>query len=95
MPPKKAKSIEEKYKKHEHDEHILSAPDMYIGPIDKTTEEMWIYDTEDKIMVKKNIEFIPGLYKIFDEILVNAIDQDTRLKSELANGNDDIKLLKN
>ena len=54
MPPKKTKSIEEKYKKHEHDEHILSAPDMYIGPIDKTTEEMWIYDTEDKIMVKKN-----------------------------------------
>jgi len=30
-------------------------------------------------MVMKNIEYVPGLYKIYDEVLVNAIDHWTRM----------------
>jgi DNA topoisomerase-2 len=30
---------------------------------------MWIWDFENEKMVKKEITFVPGLYKIFDEIL--------------------------
>lgn len=31
-------------------------------------------DSQDKNFVHKEIEYVPGLYKIFDEILVNAAD---------------------
>ncbi|XP_050315509.1 DNA topoisomerase 2-like, partial [Anthonomus grandis grandis] len=41
---------------------------------------MWIYDDEKKMIVQKQIEYVPGLYKIFDEILVNAADNKQRDK---------------
>ena len=37
-------------------------------------ENMWIYDEGTGKMEQKKIQYIPGLYKIFDEILVNAAD---------------------
>lgn len=43
-------------------------------------ESMWIYDTEAEKMVQKEITYVPGLYKIFDEILVNAADNKQRDK---------------
>jgi len=70
------------YKKLTHIQHILHRPSTYIGSIEKTTELMYIMDysnPDEPMIVKKNIEYIPGLYKIFDEILVNATDHDTRL----------------
>ena len=30
---------------------------------------MWVYDEASETMVSKDITFVPGLYKIFDEIL--------------------------
>lgn len=30
---------------------------------------MWVMDVEANKMVQKDITFVPGLYKIFDEIL--------------------------
>lgn len=30
---------------------------------------MWVWDAENEHMVQKEITFVPGLYKIFDEIL--------------------------
>lgn len=39
---------------------------------------MWVYDTELKCMVQREITYVPGLYKIFDEILVNAADNKQR-----------------
>ena len=33
---------------------------------------------EDNKFEKNDIEFIPGEYKIFDEIIVNALDQYIR-----------------
>ena len=45
-------------------------------------------------MEKKEITYVPGLYKIYDEIIVNAIDQTTRLKMELNAGHIDIKPVK-
>jgi DNA topoisomerase-2 len=66
--------IEKKYQKINPIEHILKRPGMYIGGIDEIIEQMWIYDENNKI-IEKEIKFIPGLYKIFDEIIVNAYDQ--------------------
>jgi DNA topoisomerase-2 len=52
--------------------------DMYIGSIRRVEQELWIYDEDSNGMVLKKISFVPGLYKIFDEILVNAADNFQR-----------------
>ncbi|XP_035780971.1 DNA topoisomerase 2-like [Anopheles albimanus] len=72
------KSIEKIYQKKSQLEHILLRPDTYIGSIEMLKEQMWIYDKEAAKMVQKEITYVPGLYKIFDEILVNAADNKQR-----------------
>ena len=79
---KKGKSaegeIEKIYQKKTQLEHILLRPDTYIGTTEKITEKMWVIDEKSGKMVNKEINYVPGLYKIFDEILVNAVDNITR-----------------
>lgn len=70
----------EKYTKLDHREHVLSRPGMYIGSVEVDNIEMFIIENDS--IVKKKINFIPGLYKIYDEIVVNAIDHCTRLIME-------------
>lgn len=67
-------SVEKLYQKKTQIEHILLRPDTYIGSVDKIEEKMWILDEKNNKFESKNISYVPGLYKIFDEILVNAID---------------------
>ena len=40
-------------------------------------ESMWTLDSDNRFQYKK-IQYIPGLYKIFDEVLVNAADNYQR-----------------
>ncbi|KAK7432371.1 DNA topoisomerase 2 [Neonectria magnoliae] len=72
--PKFKKTVDEKYQKLTLLEHILKRPDTYIGSIVRTESEMWVLDKETKQMDRRKITYVPGLYKIFDEILVNAAD---------------------
>uniref|UniRef100_A0A8C9PI47 DNA topoisomerase 2 n=1 Tax=Spermophilus dauricus TaxID=99837 RepID=A0A8C9PI47_SPEDA len=74
---KKRLSIERIYQKKTQLEHILLRPDTYIGSVELVTQQMWVYD-EDIGMNYREITFVPGLYKIFDEILVNAADNKQR-----------------
>ena len=39
---------------------------------------MWVYDSETKRMVNREITYVPGFFKIVDEILVNAADNKVR-----------------
>lgn len=39
---------------------------------------MWVFDSDTGSMVWKTVTMVPGLYKIFDEILVNAADNKIR-----------------
>ena len=71
-------NIAEKYKKLTDHEHVLKKPGMYIGGTDTVLTSMWIFDEESKMFKKKDIQYIPGLYKIFDEIIVNARDHIIR-----------------
>lgn len=71
-------TVEEIFTSMTPEEHILKLPDTYIGSIVEDSNKMWVYDREKKCMVLKIIKYIPGLYKIFDEILVNARDQRIR-----------------
>ena len=75
------KTIEQTYQKKSQLEHVLHRPGMYIGDIDKISSERWVI-INDK-MVRKVLQYNPGLYKIFDEVFTNALDQsqrDTTLK---------------
>jgi len=81
MPPKK-KTVEEIFQKKTQYEHIIDVPDTYIGSIENTEVETWIYDEENEKIIYKDIKYIPGLYKIFDEVLVNAIDQHIRTEKD-------------
>ena len=80
----KAKQVKQvkqakKYNKKTQYEHILHVPDMYIGSVDRDEiEDVWIWNSEENKMVQKNITITKGLYKIFDEIIVNAEDQEKR-----------------
>ena len=58
-----------------HIEHILKRPDSYVGPVDQTRESYWVI--EGDAFVKKSVQYSPALLKIFDEILVNAIDRNS------------------
>jgi DNA topoisomerase-2 len=72
--PKKGKRISEQYQKLTQLEHILKRPDTYIGSVERTEKQMWVYNTTTDSMEFREVSFVPGLYKIFDEILVNAAD---------------------
>ena len=76
--------VEDMYQMMTQLEHILELPDTYIGSVEMTTIDppIWTYDEKEETMAKKTIKIVPGLYKIFDEILVNAVDQWIRLKQE-------------
>ncbi|MCO5558363.1 hypothetical protein L7F22_056160 [Adiantum nelumboides] len=71
-----SKTLEETYQKKTQLEHILLRPDTYVGSIEKHTQNLWVY--EDQTLICRNVTFVPGLYKIFDEILVNAADNKQR-----------------
>ena len=80
-----ATTTSNKYKKLDHRDHVLLRPGMYIGSIEKDQINTWVYGNENENeskMMKKEIEIVPGLYKIYDEIIVNAIDHSTRLKNK-------------
>ena len=72
-------SVERIYQKKSQLEHILLRPDTYIGSVQPLTEKMYVLD-EDGQIVNREITYVPGLYKIFDEILVNAADNKQRDK---------------
>lgn len=62
----------------EQRDHVLARPDMYIGSTRRISEELWVWDSTLNAMVKKTVTYSPGLYKIFDEVLVNAADNFQR-----------------
>ncbi|TPX41187.1 hypothetical protein SeMB42_g05685 [Synchytrium endobioticum] len=68
----KQKTVEETYQRVTQLEHILLRPDTYVGSVSANAQQMWVY--ENDAMVFKTVNIVPGLYKIFDEILSNAAD---------------------
>ena len=74
-------SVEKTYQKKSQLEHILLRPDTYIGSLEADPTELWILNEGDDKFTYKKIEYVPGLYKIFDEILVNAADNYQRDRS--------------
>jgi DNA topoisomerase II len=53
-------------------------PDSYIGSVEKVTGNMWVIDSDSDRMIQREITYVPGFFKIVDEILVNAADNKVR-----------------
>ena len=77
-----SKSVEETFVKKTQLEHIIDLPDTYIGSVENTEIDTWVLDENDEKMIFKTISYVPGLYKITDEVIVNAIDQHVRIEND-------------
>lgn len=65
----------EQVKKVTHLEHILCRPDSYVGSVAKNHELHWALEGDH--FQQTSLSYSPALLKIFDEILVNAIDRNS------------------
>jgi DNA topoisomerase-2 len=72
----------QQYKKLSQLEHVLTLPDTYIGSVETQNETRWIYNEDSKKMVHKELQFNPGFYKTFDELIVNARDALVRAQGD-------------
>lgn len=76
--------LAQKYQRKTDKQHVLDNPGMYIGSTELTDATLWVFNSEEqasdapKIKPKK-ITYIPALYKLFDEIIVNARDHVVRM----------------
>ena len=76
-------NLANKYQQKTDKQHILDNPDTYIGSVENIDSNMWIMnETNDKI-IEKNISYIPGLFKLFDEGIVNCRDHVVRMQSKI------------
>lgn len=74
----KKKTATDQYQKITQLEHIILRPDTYIGSKERQEQQMWVFNSSTEEMETRKVSYVPGLYKIFDEILVNAADNKQR-----------------
>jgi len=79
-----SEELSKKYQKKSDKEHVLDNPDTYIGSIEKISSNVHIYDEATHKIVEKQITYIPGLYKLFDEGIVNCRDHVIRMEQLMA-----------
>jgi DNA topoisomerase-2 len=71
--------LAQQYQRKTDKQHILDNPDTYIGSVENVDADMWVYDDLAEKISLKTIEYIPGLYKLFDEGIVNCRDHVIRM----------------
>ena len=71
--------LAQQYQQKTDKQHILDNPDTYIGSVENVDANMWVYDDLTNKIVLRDIEYIPGLYKLFDEGIVNCRDHVVRM----------------
>ena len=95
----------QKYQKMTDREHILKKPDTYIGTIEPAETIEYVMDAPPPaaataapdtappaapaLLTRRSITYIPGLYKLFDEGMVNMRDHVVRQAQAVADGKPD------
>jgi DNA topoisomerase-2 len=64
-------------------QHILDNPDTYIGSVENVDADLWIMNESNDKIIQKNIRYVPGLFKLFDEGIVNCRDHVVRMASKI------------
>jgi DNA topoisomerase-2 len=77
--------LSNKYQQKTDKGHILDNPDTYVGSIEQVDENLWILSEDGTKIIQKNIKYIPGLFKLFDEGIVNCRDHVIRMLQAVAN----------
>lgn len=75
-----------KYQQKTDKQHILDNPDTYIGSIEQVESKMWIMNNDNTQIIEKEIDYIPALFKLFDEGIVNCRDHVIRMQQAINNG---------
>ena len=84
------RTVEETYVKKSPIEHILLRPDLYVGPVQIADATLWTPVprrgsrrrkngvARKMVMKEQDVAYSPALLKIFDEVIVNAVDNVSR-----------------
>ena len=83
--------LSKKYQKKSDKQHVLDNPDTYIGSIENINCNAYVYDEESKKIIEKQITYNPGLYKLFDEGIVNCRDHFIRMQQLILSPNGEDK----
>ena len=73
-----------KYQQKTDKQHILDNPDTYIGSVEEVDSDLWIINDDNNKIIEKNIKYIPGLFKLFDEGIVNCRDHVVRMSQSIS-----------
>ena len=79
-------TLSKTYQKKTDIEHILDAPDTYVGAIEEDVCHNWSFKDNSSTLTRHEYSWVPGLYKCFDEGIVNAKDHHTRMEQKIARG---------
>ena len=84
--------LAKQYQKKTDKQHILDAPDTYIGSVEEDSVVNWCL--KDEKFQHAEYKWISGLYKLFDEGIVNARDHFVRIGQKIAAGEDAMPVTK-
>ena len=59
-----------------------------MGSVEHVESKMWIMNTDNTQIVEKEISYIPALFKLFDEGIVNCRDHVIRMQQAIDGGNE-------
>ena len=95
----KDEELSKQYQKKSDKQHVLDNPDTYIGSIENVEQSTYIYNDKydpklqadnnnnnnnnNKEIIEQQVKFIPGLYKLFDEGIVNCRDHVVRMTQKI------------
>ena len=83
-------TLSTQYQKKTDREHILDNPDTYIGSVENVDTHAWTFNNETKSIGLNPIHYVPGLYKLFDEGIVNCRDHCIRMQQAISDKKNDI-----
>jgi DNA topoisomerase-2 len=75
-----------KYQQKTDKQHILDNPDTYIGSVENVDAFVWLLNEAGERIIERNIVLVPGLFKLFDEGIVNCRDHAIRMQQAIKNG---------
>jgi len=78
--------LADKYQQKTDKGHILDNPDTYIGSVEQVESDVWVLSEDSLRICERNIHYIPALFKLFDEGIVNCRDHAIRMEKAIADG---------
>uniref|UniRef100_A0A6C0BAC5 DNA topoisomerase (ATP-hydrolyzing) n=1 Tax=viral metagenome TaxID=1070528 RepID=A0A6C0BAC5_9ZZZZ len=80
-----SEELSHKYQQKTDKQHILDNPDTYIGSVELVDSQVWLLNEEGDKIYEKNICYVPALFKLFDEGIVNCRDHVVRMQQAVEN----------